>query len=119
MRIVMRREDEDTQRLIRTLREQLAEARGEAVVQSSANGRLTASAVTAQAELANNNRVLLSGHRVLREENAVLRERVRLLAADRDGLLVQLDRALGYDDAVLADIAAGAVDLKKKASTTR
>ena len=90
------------------LRTRAETAEQEARVQSAANGRLAAGGEAAQAELANNNRVLLASHRVLREELAVALERVRLLAADRDGLLVQLNRALGYDDHMLADIAAGA-----------
>ena len=100
------------------LRTRAETAEQESRVQSAANGRLAAGNVTAQAELENNNRVLVASHRVLREELAQAREQVRLLTVDRDGLRAQLDHAL-YDDAMLAEIAAGAVDLKKKASTTR
>lgn len=83
-------------------------AEQEARVQSAANGRLAAGGEAAQAELANNNRTLLASHRVLREELAEAREQVRLLTADRNGMRLQLDRALGYDDWTLAAIAAGA-----------
>ncbi len=119
MRIVTRREDESTRRLIRDLREQLAETTQEKNEQSSANGRLAAANEHAQAELSVANRALTADQHQLLDENARLRARIdqltednRQLRVSRDGLSNQLFHAL-YDDEQLALIAAGAVSLKK------
>ena len=104
MRIIRRREDEDTARLIRTLRDQVAEAQAETAVQVRANGRLAASAGTAEQALA----VEAASIRDARTELVELCDRQqakigRWQTAYR-GLRRQLDDALGYNPDALCPV---------------
>lgn len=84
---VSRRAQAEQAAVMDRLRERCERAEQDIRVQSGANGLLAARTGDTEAQL---------------------REALRLMTADRDGLLVQLDRALGYDDWTLAEIAAGA-----------
>ncbi|OKJ06800.1 hypothetical protein [Kitasatospora sp. CB01950] len=84
---ISRRVQSETAALVARLRARAEQAEAATRVQAGANGILAARSGDTEAEL---------------------REQVRQLRVTRDGLLVQLSRALGYNDEQLAAIDAGA-----------
>lgn len=106
MRLITRREDEDTKRLIRTLREQLADAQEEARVQASANSLIVQRQEAKEGTIAAARASLAEPYQQERAENKRLRATVERLQA-------RLDDALGYTPEQSAAIESGTGEPRK------